>query len=377
MSNRFKFKRGRLAALTVVAMFSFAAVPVAANAAVDLATVKPFVVLGATTVTNTGPSVLNGDLGVATGTELEGFGLPAVVNGATHNNDGVANQAQLDLTTAYDVAAGEPSPPGKEMTGIDLGSKVLQAGVYHFSSSAQLTGQLTLDAAGDPNAEFIFQIGSTLTTASASSVILTNGASPCNVYWQIGSSATLDSTTSFIGNVMALTDITLNDAVTVTGRVLALNGQISLINDTLNRPNCATGSEETPTGPTPTTPTPTGNGGNGGSGGSGGGTTTGKARAPKDNSNGTASLGRGKVGPAGVRATVRGSRIKSVTFTVDGKRVSGSSARQVRVDAGPGAHVVTAKVTFGDNTKAREMSFRFRVPFPILAPRNGPSQFTG
>ncbi len=374
MSNRFKFKRGRLAALTVVAMFSFAAVPVAAQAAVNLATVQPFVVLGGTTVTNTGPSVLNGDLGLAPGTELEGFGLPAVVNGATHNNDGVAQQAQLDLTTAYDVAAGEPSPPGKEMTGIDLGSKTLLAGVYHFSSSAQLTGQLTLDAQGDPNAEFIFQIGSTLTTASASSVILTNGASPCNVYWQIGSSATLDSGTSFIGNVMALTDITLNDAVTVTGRVLARNGQISLINDTLNRPNCATGSEETPTGSTPTTTTPTGNGG---SGGSGGGATKGKARAPKDNSNGTASLGRGKVGPTGVRATVRGSRIKSVTFTVDGKRVSGSSAHQVRVEAGPGAHVVTAKVTFGDNTKAKEMSFRFRVPFPILAPRNGPSQFTG
>ncbi|HEX3240472.1 MAG TPA: ice-binding family protein [Solirubrobacterales bacterium] len=377
MSNRFNFRRGRLAALTLVAMLSFAAVPVAAGAAVNLATVQPFVVLGATTVTNTGPSVLNGDLGVATGTELEGFGLPAVVNGATHNNDGVAQQAQLDLSTAYDVAAGEPSPPGKDMTGIDLGSKTLLAGVYHFSSSAQLTGQLTLDAQGDPNAEFIFQIGSTLTTASASSVILTNGASPCNVHWQIGSSATLDSGTTFIGNVMALTDITLNDAVTVTGRVLALNGQISLINDTLNRPECATGSEETPTGSTPTTTTPTTTTptGNGGSGGTG--TTTGKARAPKDKSNGTARLDRGKVGPNGVRATVRGTGIKSVTFTVDGKRVKGSSARQVRVDAGPGTHVVTAKVRFGDNTAAKEMSFRFRVPFPILAPRNGPSQFTG
>lgn len=374
MSNRFKFKRGRLAALTLVALFSFAAVPVAANAAVNLATVQPFVVLGATTVTNTGPSVLNGDLGVATGTELVGFGLPAVVNGATHNNDGVAQQAQLDLSTAYDVAAGEPSPPGKEMTGIDLGSKTLLAGVYHFSSSAQLTGQLTLDAQGDPNAEFIFQIGSTLTTASASSVILTNGASPCNVHWQIGSSATLDSGTTFIGNVMALEDITLNDAVTVTGRVLALNGQISLINDTLNRPECATGSEETPTGSTPTTTTPTATT-PAGSGGTG--TTKGKARAPKDNTNGTASLGRGKVGPNGVRATVRGTRIKSVTFTVDGKRVKGNTRRSVRVAAGPGTHVVTAKVRFGDNTKAKEMTFRFRVPYPILVPRSGPSQFTG
>lgn len=369
MSNRFKLKRGRLAALTLVAMLSLAAVPVGAQAAVNLATVQPFVVLGGSAVTNTGPSVLNGDLGVAPGTSLTGFGLPATVNGATHNNDGVAQQAKLDLATAYDVAAAEPSPPANDMTGIDLGSNTLLAGVYRFSSSAQLTGQLTLDAQGNPNAQFVFQVGSTLTTASASSVILTNGASPCNVHWQIGSSATLDSGTTFIGNLMALEDITLNDAVTVTGRVLARTGQISLINDTLNRPECATGSETTPTGTTPTTTTPIGT------------TTTGtptKAKPKaKDKSNGTASIGRGKVGPEGVRVTVRGTKIKSVTFTVDGKRVSGSSARQVRVDAGPGGHVVTAKVTFGDNTKAKRMSVRFRVPFPILAPRNGPSQFTG
>lgn len=363
MSNRFKFRRGRLAALTLVAMFSFAAVPVAANAAVNLATVQPFVVLGGSTVTNTGPSVLNGALGVAPGTSLTGFGLPAVVNGAVHVNNGVATQAQADLTTAYNVAAGQPVPPGNELTGTDLGSRTLTAGVYGFTSSAQLTGQLTLDAQGDPSAEFIFKIGSTLTTASASSIILTNGASPCNVYWQVGSSATLDSGTTFVGNLMALEDISLNDAVTVTGRVLARNGQISLINDVLSNAGCATGSSGTPTSSTPAGTTTT---------------TPKKAKAKaKDNSNGTARLGRGKVGPSGVRATVRGTRIKNVTFTVDGKRVKGNTARQVRVAAGPGSHVVTAKVTFGDNTKAKEMSFRFRVPFPILAPRNGPSQFTG
>lgn len=376
MSNRFKFKRGRLGAFALVAMLCLAAVPAGASAAVNLATVEPFVVLGGSSVTNTGPSVLNGALGLAPGTSVTGFGSPAVVNGATHVNNGVAAQAQADLTTAYNVAAGQPVPPGNELTGTDLGSRTLTAGVYGFSSSAQLTGELTLDAQGDPNAEFIFKIGSTLTTASASSVILTNGASPCNVHWQVGSSATLDSGTTFVGNLMVLTDITLNDAVTVTGRVLARNGEISLINDVLNNAGCATGSSETATPATPTTPTattPTGTAPTGAA------DTPAKAKpkSKRDRSNGTATLGRGKVGPDGVRATVRGRRIDSVTFSVDGKRVRGDSARQVRVEAGPGSHVVTAKVRFGDGTKAKEMSFRFWAPFPILVPRQGSSQFTG
>ena len=198
-------------------------------------------------MTNTGPSVLNGALGVAPGTSLTGFGLPAVVNGAIHVNNGVATQAQADLITAYNVAAGQPVPPGNQLTGTDLGSRTLTAGAYNFSSSAQLTGQLTLDAQGDPNAQFVFKIGSTLTTASASSVILTNGASPCNVYWQIASSATLGSGTSFVGNVMALASISLNDAASLRGRLLARNGQISLINNVLSNGNCATGSAGTGT----------------------------------------------------------------------------------------------------------------------------------
>ncbi len=104
--------------------------------------------LAGATVTNTGPSVLNGDLGVAPGTALVGFGLPAVVNGATHAADAVAAQAQLDLTTAYNVAAGQPVSPANDLTGTDLGNRVLKAGAYRFTSSAQLTGPLTLDAAG-------------------------------------------------------------------------------------------------------------------------------------------------------------------------------------------------------------------------------------
>ena len=161
---------------------AFAAAPAVASAsAVNLATASPFVVLAAASATNTGPWVLNGDLGVYAGTSLTGFGSPAVVNGATHDADAVAGKAQNDATTAYGVAAGQPVNPGNVLTGTDLGNRTLQAGAYSFSSSAQLTGQLTLDAAGDPNAQFVFEIGSTLTTASGSSIALINGASPCNI----------------------------------------------------------------------------------------------------------------------------------------------------------------------------------------------------
>src|SRR6201994_4678070 len=223
MSNHLDFTRGRVALIGIAVCFVFTAllvaIPMAAKAApVNLATAQPFVVLGGAGVTNTGPSVLNGDLGVTPGTSLSGFGLPSVVNGATHAGDAVAAQAQADLTTAYNVAAGQPVPPGNELTGIDLGGLTLGPGAYGYSSSAQLTGQLTLDAHGDPNAQFVFVIGTTLTTATAGSVILTNGASPCNVYWKVGSSATLGTGTAFEGNVLALTSITLNESATVLGR---------------------------------------------------------------------------------------------------------------------------------------------------------------
>ena len=246
MSNYLDFRRGRAAGVAIAVCCVFAAIPIAAKASpVNLATAQPFVVLGGSTVTNTDSSVLNGDLGVSPGTSLTGFGAPAVVNGATHQNDAVARQAQSDLTTAYNVAAGQPVSPGNELTGTDLGGRTLTAGAYGFSSSAQLTGQLTLDAQGDPNAQFVFVIGSTLTTASASSVILTNGASPCNVYWKIGSSATLGSGTAFAGNLLTLEDVSLNSGVTVQGRVLA-HGAVTLINDVLTRPECATASTPTP-----------------------------------------------------------------------------------------------------------------------------------
>jgi uncharacterized repeat protein (TIGR01451 family) len=239
MSTTHVKRAGRVAAALAV-VFAFTAIPAAAQASqVNLATASPFVVLGGQAVTNTGPSVLNGDLGVAPGTALTGFGSPAVVNGATHDNDGVAKQAQSDLTNAYDVAAGQPLTA--DLSGTDLGNRTLTAGAYKFTSSAQLTGPLTLDGQGDPNAQFVFQVASTLTTASASSVLLINQASPCNVFWQIGSSATLGTTTAFQGNLMALTSISLNNGATVRGRMLARNGAVTLINNVLDGSRCGTG----------------------------------------------------------------------------------------------------------------------------------------
>jgi len=384
MSNHLDFTRGRVALIGIAVCLVLAAIPigVAQAAPVNLATAQPFVVLSGAGVTNTGPSVLNGDLGVSPGTSLTGFGLPAVVNGATHANDAVAAQAQSDLTTAYNVAAGQPVPPGNDLTGTNLGNRSLTAGAYGFSTSAQLTGQLTLDAQGDPNAQFVFVIGTTLTTATASSVVLINGASPCNVYWKVGSSATLGTSTAFEGNLMALETISLGSSVTVLGRVLARNGEVTLINDVLSTPQCATGSTPTPTEP--------GSGGTGGSGGTtvtpaGSGTkspgTTGKgtkkpptAKTPT----GSATVTRGPKSAAGVPVTVRGKRIRKVTVTDNGKRVGApGSARNVLVPATPGFHTVVVRVNFTDSTKAKTFTFRFRVPVPVLQPRPGPSQFTG
>lgn len=213
-----------------------------------LGTVDSFAVLGASTITNTGDSVINGDLGLHPGTAVTGF-PPGTVNGAQHITDAVAEQSKTDLTTAYKDAAGRPltatAPP-------DIGNRTLTAGVYRTGSvpSLGLTGPLTLNAQGDPRAVFIFQIESTLVTASDSSVSLINGAQACNVYWQVGSSATLGTRTAFKGTILALTSISVNNGVTVDGRLLARNGAVTLINDTITRSGCAPGTGPgTGTGP--------------------------------------------------------------------------------------------------------------------------------
>ncbi|MCL4546043.1 MAG: ice-binding family protein [Chloroflexi bacterium] len=208
-----------------------------------LGSAQSFAVLGGATVTNTGATTVNGNLGVSPGSAVTGFPPGTVVDGTIHKTDALAAQAQTDTTTAYNDLAGQPCTAN--LTGQDLGGKTLTAGVYCFSSSAQLTGALTLNAQSNANAVFVFKIGSTLTTASGSSVLLINGGSPCNVYWQIGSSATIGTTTNFGGNILALTSITLNTGAGVTGRVLARNGAVTLDTNTITISGC-------PGAPTPT-----------------------------------------------------------------------------------------------------------------------------
>ena len=380
-------RRRRPIAVALAVGIACAAAPVAAQAAtpVNLGTAQSFVVLAGATVTNTGPSVLNGDLGVAPGTALVGFGLPAVVNGATHSADAVAAQAQLDLTTAYNVAAGQAVAPANDLTGTDLGNRTLKAGAYRFTSSAQLTGPLTLDAEGDPAAQFVFEIASSLTTASASSVVLLNGANPCNVFWQVGSSATLGTTTAFQGNLMALASVSLNNGATVIGRVLARNGQVSLINNVIDGSRC--GTEVSPS--------------------------LARRRRMPASSNAATETPAARAARLAVQANQATSRRSTVSLAafhehaahaardvhlgvprrrarpshqerrLQPRRQDDQSGRQGDPSKGlrsgtSRAHNVTARVTFKDATKPKTLELGYRAcADAVLHPATGPSQFTG
>jgi ice-binding like protein len=208
----------------------------AAEAPVDLGTAQTYAVLGGQAITNTGPSILFGDIGVSPGTAITGF-PPGTTLGVTHAGDTEAAAAQSDLTTAYNDAASRA--PTANIAD-DLGGLTLTPGVYKASSSIGLTDTLTLDAQGNPAAVFIFQIGSTLTTASTSSINMINSAQPCNVTWQIGSSATLGTNSDFTGTILALTSITITTGTTVKGRALTRNGQVSLDTNTFTEPSCDT-----------------------------------------------------------------------------------------------------------------------------------------
>lgn len=205
----------------------------------SLGAASSFAVLGGSTVTNTGATTVNGNLGVSPGSAVTGFPPGTVVGGTIHAADALAASAQADTTTAYNDLVSQPCTA--DLTGQDLGGKTLTAGVYCFSTSAQLTGALTLNAQGNANAVFVFKIGSTLTTASGSSVLLINGGSPCNVFWQVGSSATVGTTTTFLGNILALTSITLNTGAGVSGRALARNGAVTMDTNTVGSAGCAAG----------------------------------------------------------------------------------------------------------------------------------------
>jgi hypothetical protein len=218
---------------------------------------SPFAVLGASTVTNTGPSVITGDLGLYAGPSVTGFAVPpantvvegpgstglingpGLVSGTIYISHATANLAQVDLTTASIALTNLPC--GVDLSGSDLGGLTLTPGVYCFSSSAQLTGTLTLNAQNDPNAVWVFQIGSTLTTASNSSVVFINGSSAnaCGVQWRVGSSATIGTGTSFAGNILAEISVTLNTGANVIGRALARIGAVTLDTNNISFAACS------------------------------------------------------------------------------------------------------------------------------------------
>jgi Ice-binding-like/VPDSG-CTERM motif len=217
-----------------------------------LGTANNFAVLAGSAISTTGTSVINGgNVGEYPGTSV-GLGLSITPPFTTDIGNMVAHTAQNDLSTAFGVAAGEPVT--QTLTGTDLGGLTLTPGVYFFATSAQLTGQLTLNDENNPDAQFVFQIGSTLTTASGSSVVTINAGGSTtpgiSVFWQVGSSATLGTSTSFEGNILAYTSISDTGGSTVDGRLLAENGAVSLDDTTINAP--------------PAEPVTTGGGGGGG-----------------------------------------------------------------------------------------------------------------
>ena len=211
-----------LAVLLSVAPFHAAL----AQVAPPLGAAQSFAVLAGSTVTSTGPSTVIGDLGVYPLTAVTGFPPGTVTGGAIYRGVPPADQAQADTTTAYNMLAGEPC--GFNLTSQDLGGMTLAPAVYCFNSSAALTGALFLDAQGDPNAVWVFQIVSTLTTSNVSSVHVINGGQQYNVFWQVGSSATLGIGSSFVGNILAFASITLPTGATMSGRALARNGAVTL-----------------------------------------------------------------------------------------------------------------------------------------------------
>jgi hypothetical protein len=241
----------RIALFLAIGVLAFK--PLIASAAqptVGLGTADSFAVLAGQGITNTGVTTITGDIGSFPNPAETGVGpCPAAdcvnLTGTDHAGDGVTQGAKADLTTAYNDAAGR-TPVTTISTELD--GATLVAGVYDSEAGTFLnSGTLTLDGQGDPNAVFIFQMASTLITASDSTVNLINGAQSCNVFWQVGSSATLGTDSTFRGTILALTSIQVTTGVTVFGRVLAQNASVTLDADTITRTGCLA----------PTTPPPT------------------------------------------------------------------------------------------------------------------------
>jgi hypothetical protein len=226
-----KFRRSSRGLLLLSAIVASAAFLPQAGASV-LNSADTFAVLANTTVTSIGTTVLNGNLGVTPGTSITGFPPGTVVNGTTYTGaNAVVVQALADANSAYTTLAGET--PTANLSGQDLGGQTLTNGVYKFDSSAGLTGALILDGLGNTNSQFVFQINSTFISGSDASIVLENGASASNIFWQVGSSATFGTTSSLQGSFLADQSITFNTGSTLVGSAIALNAAVTLDNNTV------------------------------------------------------------------------------------------------------------------------------------------------
>jgi hypothetical protein len=221
-----------------------ASLPAAALDGPSLGSARSFAVLAGANVASTGSTVVTGNVGVSPGTEITGFGPGVLINGAIHAGDAAAAAAHADATDSYAFLAGMASPPANNRSGIDLGGLTLAPGVYKFDAAAGLTGALTLDAQGSSSALFVFQVGSSFTSASSASVVVINGGAnydESRIYWQVGASATLGSGTAFQGNVVAYSSVTLVSGATLVGNAVALNGAVTLDSNTVTSPGAGTG----------------------------------------------------------------------------------------------------------------------------------------
>jgi LPXTG-motif cell wall-anchored protein len=250
-----------IAALTAVSL-TLGASAWAVQPTVNLGSTSNYAVLAGSGITNTGPTTVSGtaggDLGSSPTGSFTGDTLVTTTGTKFTAVNSQTTSAKTDLVTAYNDAAGRT--PATTVTA-DLGGQTLTQGVYNSASSLGLTGTLTLDAENNPNAVFIFQAGSTLTTASSSVVQLINGAQACNVFWQVGSSATFGTSSNFIGHVLALTSITATTGATFHGQLLARNGAVTLDTNTIVNDACS-GVSPSPTGsPSPSPSSSTDNGG--------------------------------------------------------------------------------------------------------------------
>ncbi|WP_212721480.1 ice-binding family protein [Nocardioides dongxiaopingii] len=201
---------------------------------VPLGVAKEFSVLAGSTITNTGPSTVNRSIGLFPGTDITGAGS-LVVGGTTHAGDQRARTAKSDLTTAYNNAAGQTPRIAADS---ELAGETLVGGIYRRPAAMALNGALTLDGQNDPDSVWVFQAGSTLTAGSGSSIVLVRGADACNVFWQVGSSATIGTTTRFVGTIMADQSITMQTGARLRGRALARIGAVTLDTNVITSPQC-------------------------------------------------------------------------------------------------------------------------------------------